>query len=114
MPPRAIASSVWAAIARAGSEPWRSRNASTIDGGNFGAPPKPPRSASYSPPSTSTARSTTARSTGAATEATGCRRCSRSFAATRWTSSPRLTQASLIEASTCRKLGWPWRGWSGK
>ena len=26
---------------------WRSRNSSTIDGGNFGAPPKPPRAASY-------------------------------------------------------------------
>jgi hypothetical protein len=46
-PPRAIASSVVAAIASASASPvrawWRSSHSRTIDGGNFGAPPKPPR-----------------------------------------------------------------------
>ena len=46
MPPRAIASHVCSAILKAASEPvrdtCRSRNSSTIDGGNLGAPPNPP------------------------------------------------------------------------
>ncbi len=51
-PTRAIRSQVSCAIWRAPSEPvraWcRSRNSITMDGGNLGAPPKPPREASYS------------------------------------------------------------------
>ena len=51
MPPRAIASNVPSAIARADADPvrpWCARShSSTIEGGNLGAPPKPPRAASY-------------------------------------------------------------------
>ncbi len=46
MPPRAMASSVRSAMASDAGAPvrswWRSRNSSTIDGGNFGAVPNPP------------------------------------------------------------------------
>ena len=46
MPPRAIASQVASVIESAAAPPvrswWRSRNSSAIEGGNFGAPPKPP------------------------------------------------------------------------
>ncbi len=51
MPPRAIASQVPDTMSRATVEPvlawWRSKNSSTIDGGNFGAPPNPPAARSY-------------------------------------------------------------------
>ncbi len=50
MPPRAIASQVASAIESAAAAPvrswWRSRNSSAIEGGNFGAPPKPPLASS--------------------------------------------------------------------
>ena len=50
MPPRAIASQVpsasWSAFALSVRSWWRSRNSSTIEGGNFGAPPNPPCAAS--------------------------------------------------------------------
>ena len=46
MPPRAIASQVASVIESAAAPPvrswWRSRNSRAIEGGNFGAPPKPP------------------------------------------------------------------------
>ena len=49
-PPRAIASQVPAAMASAAGDPVRrqerSRNSATMDGGNFGARPKPPSAAS--------------------------------------------------------------------
>src|ERR1700684_2739880 len=50
MPPLAIASQVASAIASAAAPPvrswWRSRNSHVIEGGNFGARPKPPCSLS--------------------------------------------------------------------
>ncbi len=59
MPPRAIRSQVSAAICSAPSAPvrawWRNRNSITMDGGNFGAPPNPPRCGSYSRVSPSSA-----------------------------------------------------------
>src|SRR3954465_6361827 len=55
MPPRAIRSHVALTISRLRASPvraqCRSRNSSTIDGGNLGAPPKPPHSSSWSAPS---------------------------------------------------------------
>ncbi len=69
MPPRAIASRVRPAIASAPGRPAagspvtavracrRSKNSSTIDGGNFGAPPNPPRAESNSLARPSTAAS---------------------------------------------------------
>ncbi len=46
MPPRAMAPRVFSVISMASGVPCLSRNSSTIDGGNFGAPPKPPRTGS--------------------------------------------------------------------
>ena len=66
MPPRAIASHVCPAIDKACGDPvraWcRSRNSSTIDGGNFGAPPKPPVPLSKSSASAATAAAVTSAS----------------------------------------------------
>ena len=61
MPPRAIRPAVAAARCSTCPDPvrswWRSRNSSVIDGGNFGAPPNPPFTASNSPTSACTAAS---------------------------------------------------------
>jgi hypothetical protein len=50
MPPRAIASSVPRAVRSDSVSPvraeWRNRNSSSMDGGNFGAPPNPADSSS--------------------------------------------------------------------
>ncbi len=95
----------------------RSRNSSTIDGGNFGAPPKPPCAASNSPASARTAPSSRSASSGSSPASA--------------TSLPQVTAATLgghacvprragssrpptIASSTCRNDGWPCRGWSGK
>ena len=52
MPPPDIAVAEPSTMDNASTEPvrswWRSRNSSTIDGGNFGAVPKPPLRRSYS------------------------------------------------------------------
>ncbi|CAM5718961.1 hypothetical protein SALBM217S_02926 [Streptomyces griseoloalbus] len=120
MPPRAIRSQVSAAIWRAPSAPvraWcRSRNSSTMDGGNFGAPPNPPRCASYSRVSPSSACASSC-SPGTSSPPTDSSRPARSrviFPATSPTSSRRSAQACATPSSTCRNDGMPWRGAGGK
>ena len=99
------------------SGPWRSRNSSTIDGGNFGAPPKPPYSASKLGASCRHGRRRGPRRSngGAAGQLDAGGQVTldprRPPAAT---SSPRSVHASSIASSSWRKLGCPCRGRSGK
>ena len=83
----------------------RSRNSSTIDGGNFGAPPKPPLTSSYVVRSEAAASSSTAASSGAGASSRGAA----SALTIRWpvsrTSSRRSRQASVTEPSSRWKTG---------
>ncbi len=87
-----------------------------MDGGNFGAPPNPPRWASYSRVSPSSARACSS-SPGASVPPYWISRSARSrviFSATSVTSSRRSAQAARTPSSTCGKEGMPLRGAGGK
>ncbi len=117
MPPRAIASAVRATTSNTARSPVRSqcRNSPSIsaDGGNFGAPPNPPCSASSS---RSTAATAWASSSGVIASSASGRPAawSRSAAATcadAWfTSSRRVRQVSVIAVSNWVNDGMPPRG----
>jgi hypothetical protein len=120
MPPRAIASQVASTIASDAVSPvrawWRSSISSTIDGGNFGAPPKPPRTTSYVLCRDFTAASSWSAEGGASPGGRDVRsaRAATMRRALDSTSSRRSCQASLIDASSWRNDGMPWRGSGGK
>ncbi len=76
--------------------------------------PKPPLTPSYSRSSRFTASASVSSVIAPAAMAVARPRCSRSLPATRWTSSGLVCHASASASSTCRKLGCPCRGWSGK
>ena len=119
-PPRAIAWQLASTISSAAGTPvrawWRSRKASAVDGGNFGAAPNPPRSASNSRTSPYRARCSSCSPGGPAAGFGSARSVS-----SRWTcpeisstSARRSTQAWDTEPSSCRKDGIPGRGSGGK
>ncbi len=112
MPPAAIASSV---VVTMSSSPRRSRNSSVDAGGNFGAPPNPPRSASNVRRRPRTASDRTVSVSGSADGSTSLdeRTASTSCAADRPMSSRRSRYAVATAPSTCRKLGSPCRGAGG-
>ena len=122
MPPAAIEASVRPTMFVASSlllvvglVDTRSRNSRTIEGGNLGALPNPPNSASKSRPRRSTASSSVARSKADPPDSSTVRaKASRMRLEASATSPDRLVQASLIASSSWRKLGCPCRGWSGK
>ncbi len=118
MPPAAIASQVARAIDSACTDPVRSpcrtRNSTTMAGGNFGALPNPPRLRSYSPSSDTTAPDSASSST-----VDGCSGAPRwdssatTAAADSSSSSRWSAHAAAIDSSTCPNDGMPGRGCGG-
>ncbi len=110
MPPAAIASAVPTTRDSASAEPvrswWRSRNSSTMAGGNLGAPPNPPWSRSYSPSSVVTAPASTSSVTAASGSGAVCARSRSAISPAAWrTCSPRVVQASTTAVSSWRNDG---------
>ena len=98
------------------SSPRRSRNSSVEAGGNFGAPPKPPRSGVEL---TAQARAASPSNESVSGSVDGFssadeRTASTSCCAERATSARRSRYACATASSTCRKLGSPCRGAGGK